>query len=133
MSQYPHRVVLHQQVGSQLQTQLNGLRTLSRMLRTIGESLVAPSPGSPSTRASALAVSDPGTATTLFGMAGLVIDARITCPLCGFTKLETMAVDACRVVYRCEGCDGVLRPLTGDCCVFCSYADSRCPPTQVAV
>ena len=68
-----------------------------------------------------------------FGMAGLVMEARITCPLCGFTKLETMAVDACQVVYRCEACDAVLRPLPGDCCVFCSYADSRCPPTQVAV
>jgi hypothetical protein len=29
-------VVLHQQLGSQLQTQLNGLRTRSRRLRRIG-------------------------------------------------------------------------------------------------
>jgi hypothetical protein len=33
MSQYPQRVVLHQQLGSQLQTQLKGLRAVSRRLR----------------------------------------------------------------------------------------------------
>jgi hypothetical protein len=35
MSQYPQRVVLHQQEGSQLQAQLSGLRTRSTKLRPI--------------------------------------------------------------------------------------------------
>jgi hypothetical protein len=24
----------------------------------------------------------------------------------------------------------LLRPKTGDCCVFCSYGDMKCPPMQ---
>jgi hypothetical protein len=65
-------------------------------------------------------------------MAEIVIKARITCPECGFSKVETMPIDACQHFYRCEGCDALLKPLPGDCCVFCSYADSLCPPKQHA-
>lgn len=36
MSQYPQRVLVHQQAGVQLQTQSKGLRTRSRTLRPIG-------------------------------------------------------------------------------------------------
>jgi hypothetical protein len=35
MTALPHRVVLHQQLESQLQTQLSGLRMRSRRLRPI--------------------------------------------------------------------------------------------------
>jgi hypothetical protein len=65
-------------------------------------------------------------------MVGTVAEARITCPVCGFTKVEAMPADACQHFYRCEGCGELLKPLTGDCCVFCSYADSVCPPKQNA-
>ena len=65
-------------------------------------------------------------------MAEIVTEARITCPECGFSKVETMPTDACQHFYRCEGCGGLLKPLPGDCCVFCSYADSLCPPKQTA-
>jgi hypothetical protein len=61
-----------------------------------------------------------------------VTEARITCPGCGFSRVETMPVDACRRFYRCEGCGTLLRPRPGDCCVFCSYADSICPVKQRA-
>jgi hypothetical protein len=64
-------------------------------------------------------------------MAGLVTAARITCPKCGLAKVETMPTNACQRFYRCEGA-ALLSPLLGDCCVFCSYADSVCPPKQVA-
>lgn len=40
MIAWPHCVVLHQQLGSQLQTQLNGLWIFSRRLRPIGRILV---------------------------------------------------------------------------------------------
>jgi hypothetical protein len=65
-------------------------------------------------------------------MAGTVTEATITCPECGFAKAETMPVDACRYFYRCEACEATLRPLPGDCCVFCSYSDQSCPSKQVA-
>jgi hypothetical protein len=41
-----------------------------------------------------------------------------------------MPTDACQFFYVCHGCGERLRPKPGDCCVFCSYADSQCPPMQ---
>ena len=65
-------------------------------------------------------------------LAGSVIriDAILTCPDCGHQAVETMPVNACQRFYRCGGCQTTLAPLPGDCCVFCSYADSPCPPKQ---
>ena len=42
-----------------------------------------------------------------------------------------MPTDAWRFYYECMNCQAVLRPLDGDCCVFCSYADTLCPPKQM--
>lgn len=43
-----------------------------------------------------------------------------------------MPVDACQWYYECKGCGVLLRPQTGDCCVFCSYGSVPCPPIQQA-
>jgi len=43
-----------------------------------------------------------------------------------------MPADACQFFYECKGCEALLRPKTGDCCVFCSYGDAPCPPIQEA-
>ncbi len=56
----------------------------------------------------------------------------ITCPLCGVQAREVMPENACQHFYRCTGCGGTLKPRDGDCCVFCSYADTACPPMQAA-
>lgn len=56
--------------------------------------------------------------------------SNITCPTCGFTRREEMPTDACQFYYECANCRAVLRPLNDDCCVFCSYADTVCPPKQ---
>ena len=58
------------------------------------------------------------------------LGSTISCPRCGHRQLETMPTDACQVFYDCKGCGAVLRPLSGDCCVFCSYGSVRCPPMQ---
>ncbi len=58
------------------------------------------------------------------------LQSTITCPKCGFTKEETMPTDACQHFYKCEGCQEVLKPKEGDCCVFCSYGSVKCPPMQ---
>jgi DNA-directed RNA polymerase subunit RPC12/RpoP len=60
-----------------------------------------------------------------------VLEATITCPSCGQQARETMPEDACQHVYRCTGCGETVKPLSGDWCVFCSYADVQCPPMQV--
>ena len=57
--------------------------------------------------------------------------SNITCPTCGHTRQEEMPTDAWEFYYECMNCQAVLRPLDGDCCVFCSYADTLCPPKQM--
>jgi hypothetical protein len=61
----------------------------------------------------------------------VILQTRITCPKCGFEKNETMPTDACQYFYACENCKQVLKPLAGDCCVYCSYATVKCPPIQM--
>jgi hypothetical protein len=58
--------------------------------------------------------------------------ATITCPQCGERQLVEMPTGACQIRHTCRFCGAMLRPLAGDCCVFCSYGDRRCPPEQVA-
>ncbi len=62
----------------------------------------------------------------------ITTEARLTCPSCGAEQDVEMPTDACQFFYECENCHTVLRPKPGDCCVFCSYADTRCPPKQAA-
>ena len=50
------------------------------------------------------------------------------CPNCGHKKTETMPTDACVYFYECENCKTRLKPLQGDCCVYCSYGTVKCPP-----
>ncbi|MGO9768420.1 MAG: GDCCVxC domain-containing (seleno)protein [Roseiarcus sp.] len=60
------------------------------------------------------------------------LESTLTCPKCGYQAVEIMPTDACRVFYECKGCGAVLKPLPGDCCVFCSYGSAPCPPIQAA-
>ncbi len=57
-------------------------------------------------------------------------DSLLTCPHCGFSRLETMPTNACIVFYECTHCHEHLRPKAGECCVFCSYGSVPCPPIQ---
>lgn len=54
--------------------------------------------------------------------------ATLHCPECGHSAREAMPANACLYFYRCKGCGTLLRPQQGDCCVFCSFGDRRCPP-----
>lgn len=57
--------------------------------------------------------------------------STLVCPQCGHLEKEEMPEDACQFFYECRGCGELLRPLPGDCCVFCSYGDVKCPPIQL--
>jgi hypothetical protein len=57
-------------------------------------------------------------------------NSTITCPYCGFKKEESMPIDVCQIKYRCTNCKRELTPKNGDCCVFCSYGDNKCPSKQ---
>ncbi|MCO6495094.1 MAG: MerC domain-containing protein [Bacteroidetes bacterium] len=56
--------------------------------------------------------------------------STITCPYCNHKKEETMPDNACQYFYECENCHTLLKPKEGDCCVFCSYGSTVCPPIQ---
>ena len=60
------------------------------------------------------------------------LESTITCPICSHEETETMPTNACQFFYECVGCGELLRPLTGDCCVFCSYGSVVCPPIQLS-
>ena len=57
--------------------------------------------------------------------------STLTCPVCGYSKDEIMPLDACAFFYECSNCKTRLRPIEGDCCVYCSYGTVKCPPIQV--
>lgn len=54
----------------------------------------------------------------------------ITCPKCGHKKEEEMPTNKCVHSYVCENCGETLTPKDEDCCVFCSYGDTKCPDKQ---
>ena len=56
--------------------------------------------------------------------------ATLHCPQCSFEEEVTMPLDACQIVYQCPACGHLARPKPGDCCIFCSYSSSPCPPKQ---
>ncbi|WP_254441357.1 GDCCVxC domain-containing (seleno)protein [Ruegeria atlantica] len=61
----------------------------------------------------------------------VVQESTLTCPECGHKETEKMPTDACQWFYECKSCKTVLKPLEGDCCVYCSYATVSCPPIQM--
>jgi len=60
----------------------------------------------------------------------IILQSTLICPNCGVSKTEIMPTNACQFYYDCSGCGAVLRPLAGDCCVFCSFGTVKCPPIQ---
>jgi len=59
------------------------------------------------------------------------LESTLTCPQCGHARTEQMPTDACQWFYECTACHAVLKPLPGDCCVYCSYGTVPCPPIQL--
>lgn len=67
---------------------------------------------------------------TIYNGKSVETKSTLTCPNCGFKKEEIMPTDACQYFYECEKCKTMLKPLEGDCCVYCSYGSVKCPPIQ---
>ena len=65
-------------------------------------------------------------------MAEIELISELTCPQCGHKSSESMLTDSCLYFYECKDCGTLLKPLQGDCCVFCSYGTVPCPPIQTA-
>ena len=64
-------------------------------------------------------------------LSSMPAQSTLTCPECRAKTTSTMPEDACVFFFECPTCKVLLRPLPGDCCVFCSFGDHKCPP-QVA-
>lgn len=56
----------------------------------------------------------------------------ITCPECGHEQADAMPEFSCAISWHCPACAAVVRPLPGDCCVYCSYGSVPCPAIQIA-
>jgi len=67
---------------------------------------------------------------TLSLMSGVVLVSALRCPECGHVESLTMPTDSCVFFHECNACGALLKPLDGDCCVFCSYGTVPCPPRQ---
>ncbi|MEZ5489292.1 MAG: GDCCVxC domain-containing (seleno)protein [Gammaproteobacteria bacterium] len=63
-------------------------------------------------------------------MPDVKLNSTIGCPNCGSEQTVTMPTDACIYFYSCPSCGTILTPKTGDCCVFCSFGNTPCPPIQ---
>jgi hypothetical protein len=61
----------------------------------------------------------------------VIFKSEITCPECGYNKIEKMPTNSCLYFYNCQGCEILLTPLMGDCCVFCSFGSIKCPSMQM--
>ena len=61
-----------------------------------------------------------------------ITKSNVTCPNCGYKKEDEMPTDSCQYFYECENCKALLRPLEGDCCVYCSYGTIKCPPCNMS-
>jgi len=59
--------------------------------------------------------------------------AKMACPYCDATYDVEMPTDYCQIAMVCEICGRTIVHKHGDCCVFCSYANKKCPPMQVEV
>lgn len=64
-------------------------------------------------------------------MTDVALVSTLRCPACGHAETLAMPTDACLFFHKCAGCDTLLRPTSGDCCVFCSYGSVPCPPIQM--
>ena len=58
------------------------------------------------------------------------VRSTIVCPGCGHREREIVPEDACQYFYKCKACGALMKPKSGDCCVFCSYGDAKCPSAQ---
>lgn len=60
----------------------------------------------------------------------MILTSELRCPHCGHAESLTMPTDACMFFHECASCRMLIRPMEGDCCVFCSFGSVACPPKQ---
>jgi hypothetical protein len=56
----------------------------------------------------------------------LVQHSTITCPQCHAAEILEIPKGSSQHLYRCRACSAILKPKSGDCCIFCSFGDIDC-------
>lgn len=56
--------------------------------------------------------------------------STVRCPHCNRRSRDQMPGNASDYFYQCLHCNTVFKPKSGDCCVYCSYGNTMCPPKQ---
>ncbi|MDH5547402.1 MAG: EAL domain-containing protein [Gammaproteobacteria bacterium] len=59
-----------------------------------------------------------------------ILASTLTCPECGHSEITIMPTNSCQYYHECKGCNTMLKPKKGQCCVFCSYGTMPCPDVQ---
>jgi len=57
--------------------------------------------------------------------------AIMTCPHCGASYEVEMPTEFRQIMMLCPKCGKKITPMEGEDCIFCSYADKKCPPKQL--
>jgi hypothetical protein len=55
------------------------------------------------------------------------LQSILTCPKSATRPSRRWQLMHASFFYDCKGCGERLKPLAGDCCVFCSYGSVPCP------
>lgn len=55
----------------------------------------------------------------------------IKCPFCGGKSIEKLELVTVEDRCTCKHCGMELKPLPGDCCVYCSYGSAGCIKMQI--
>ncbi|WP_305848903.1 GDCCVxC domain-containing (seleno)protein [Polynucleobacter sp. AP-Ainpum-60-G11] len=56
--------------------------------------------------------------------------STITCPFCLQSETLGIPVGGSQHLYRCRACNAILRPKSGDCCIFCSFGNIDCSSSE---
>lgn len=54
----------------------------------------------------------------------------VTCPTCGHCSRESMPASASVRLFLCKHCCELIKPVPGNCCVYCSHGSVPCPYQQ---
>jgi hypothetical protein len=59
-----------------------------------------------------------------------MIDAKLKCPFCGKIEETEMPERHSETERPCKFCDKLMQASGADCCVFCKFSNTICPPQQ---
>jgi len=59
-----------------------------------------------------------------------VLNSKRTNPIYKNLENEQMPTNYCQYFWECPHCKKNLKPKEGDCCIYCSYGNTKCPSIQ---